>query len=273
MTKRTQMFIQAEKLYREKKYEMSRDLYLQLGKTFNAAKSEASRGINYIPSAIQIIEKGTPKTKERVIRNLARFFYDAGDFKIVIGLLKQSGLHEEAEAIAIATGTHVSTEKYPVVEETQKQEKPPITAPEIQKQEKPLIAAPEIQKQEKPLIAAPEMQRQEKPPITAPEIQRQVFPVTQPLQRKEQEQINRRESEKDEKGIQIETKGTVYTFRGGRRRLFCGVCKHEIKEGDSYVFCSHCDGPNHEAHLIEWIRINRACPVCKKELKMNDYKR
>ena len=256
------MLTQAEKLYDEKKYEMSRDLYLQLGKTFSAAKSEASRGINHIPSAIQIIEKGTPKTKERVIRNLARFFYDTGNFKIVIGLLKQSGLHEEAEAIAIATGTHVSTEKYPVVEEAsvQRQERPPITAPETQKQEKPPITAPEIQKQEKPLI-------------TAPETQKQVFPVTQPLQRKDQKQINRGESEKDEKGIQIETKGTVYTFKGGRRRLFCGVCKHEIKEGDSYVFCNHCDGPNHEAHLIEWIRINRACPVCKKELKMRYYKR
>ncbi|TFG05366.1 MAG: hypothetical protein EU536_02010 [Promethearchaeota archaeon] len=52
-------------------------------------------------------------------------------------------------------------------------------------------------------------------------------------------------------------------------RLRCMVCNLTIEPvKEEIVYCPHCNTPAHRTHLIEWLKIKRTCPNCKKTIKM-----
>jgi hypothetical protein len=46
----------------------------------------------------------------------------------------------------------------------------------------------------------------------------------------------------------------------------CLVCDLELKASDILAWCPHCGNAFHKAHLLEWIKIRKCCPVCQEHL-------
>jgi len=46
----------------------------------------------------------------------------------------------------------------------------------------------------------------------------------------------------------------------------CMVCNLELHEGDDVVWCPHCGSPAHRNHLLKWIHVKNACPICGRHL-------
>lgn len=45
----------------------------------------------------------------------------------------------------------------------------------------------------------------------------------------------------------------------------CGVCNLTIGN-EKFINCPFCGAPSHVDHLLEWLKINAKCPVCKHKL-------
>ncbi|MHA1264714.1 MAG: PCI domain-containing protein [Candidatus Helarchaeota archaeon] len=58
-------------------------------------------------------------------------------------------------------------------------------------------------------------------------------------------------------------------FRQQVASLRCMVCNLTINPAkEEIVYCPHCNAPAHRSHLIEWIKIKRTCPNCKRSIKL-----
>ena len=52
----------------------------------------------------------------------------------------------------------------------------------------------------------------------------------------------------------------------------CIVCRRNIRKGETYVRCPHCNKIAHYAHLVEFIKVQGSCPSCHKKLLVDDIK-
>jgi hypothetical protein len=52
--------------------------------------------------------------------------------------------------------------------------------------------------------------------------------------------------------------------------LKCSVCKLPISFGDEIGGCPYCETKGHLTHLQEWVKTQGKCPVCLKELKVDE---
>ncbi len=50
----------------------------------------------------------------------------------------------------------------------------------------------------------------------------------------------------------------------------CMVCRHLIKARSSYLRCPRCKGVAHRSHMLEWLKVNGRCPICRKKLRPSD---
>lgn len=50
----------------------------------------------------------------------------------------------------------------------------------------------------------------------------------------------------------------------------CIVCKRPIIAGSRIIGCPHCGKMAHYSHLVEWVKVQGACPSCFAKLKADD---
>jgi hypothetical protein len=48
----------------------------------------------------------------------------------------------------------------------------------------------------------------------------------------------------------------------------CVACGKDIEIFDDVAGCPMCQAKAHREHLLEWIKVNHSCPVCKKTLNI-----
>ncbi len=72
------------------------------------------------------------------------------------------------------------------------------------------------------------------------------------------------ESEKPKKSIKLVLEPKV--FRGDREKQTCEICRKPIKEGHIVIECPRCASLFHHDHILDWLRKNPLCPVCKEDL-------
>ncbi len=46
----------------------------------------------------------------------------------------------------------------------------------------------------------------------------------------------------------------------------CMLCRKNIRSGEIYVKCPHCQNIAHRSHLMEWVKVKAICPVCRQRL-------
>ncbi|MEJ2279423.1 MAG: hypothetical protein P8Y70_17025 [Candidatus Lokiarchaeota archaeon] len=49
----------------------------------------------------------------------------------------------------------------------------------------------------------------------------------------------------------------------------CSVCGKDIEIFDHVISCPLCSAKAHKNHLLDWIKMKHACPVCKKSLNVS----
>ncbi|MFX1260370.1 MAG: hypothetical protein ACFFAN_21170 [Promethearchaeota archaeon] len=49
----------------------------------------------------------------------------------------------------------------------------------------------------------------------------------------------------------------------------CAVCGKDIEIFDVVSGCPICQSTAHREHLLEWIKMKKSCPICKKSLKVS----
>ncbi|MHA2031717.1 MAG: hypothetical protein ACW99Q_20245 [Candidatus Kariarchaeaceae archaeon] len=57
-----------------------------------------------------------------------------------------------------------------------------------------------------------------------------------------------------------------------KRETNCKICKQSLY-GENYALttaCRHCTTQFHMKHLVEWIRMKKSCPLCKKGLRIGE---
>ncbi|MBD3189482.1 MAG: hypothetical protein GF308_02510 [Candidatus Heimdallarchaeota archaeon] len=47
----------------------------------------------------------------------------------------------------------------------------------------------------------------------------------------------------------------------------CGICKLAIAKGEPKFYCPSCHTLFHRRHLIDWLKQNKKCPICKEQLR------
>ncbi len=52
----------------------------------------------------------------------------------------------------------------------------------------------------------------------------------------------------------------------------CVICKKLIPLIES-VFCPYCSVPFHKIEILEWLKVNASCPICKKEIDMWEFQK
>lgn len=73
--------------------------------------------------------------------------------------------------------------------------------------------------------------------------------------------------ENTEKVVLDVKKETIRVFTVSKSR--CAVCGKNIEIFDEVIGCPLCQAKSHKEHLIDWIRMKHACPICKKSLNVS----
>lgn len=57
---------------------------------------------------------------------------------------------------------------------------------------------------------------------------------------------------------------TFSTVSNGNRVFIdrCSVCRMVISESEEIIHCPYCNAIAHKSHLLEWLKIKGACPIC-----------
>ncbi len=104
----------------------------------------------------------------------------------------------------------------------------------------------------------------------SPAVSASVSAVTQPsvstVPPKPQPQITAEpaRSEKPLADVSLEkTKAMVATSDLNEK---CMLCRKNIRSGEIYVKCPHCQNIAHRSHLMEWVKVKAICPVCRQRL-------
>lgn len=50
----------------------------------------------------------------------------------------------------------------------------------------------------------------------------------------------------------------------------CSVCGKSLEIFDDLRSCPLCNAKAHSEHLVEWVKMRHSCPICKKELMLDD---
>jgi hypothetical protein len=50
----------------------------------------------------------------------------------------------------------------------------------------------------------------------------------------------------------------------------CSVCGKGLEIFDDLRSCPICNAKSHSDHLVEWVKMRHSCPICKKELVLDD---
>lgn len=53
----------------------------------------------------------------------------------------------------------------------------------------------------------------------------------------------------------------------------CSVCGKPIRIFDEVAPCPLCNSPGHEEHLVDWVKMRKSCPICKKGLDLDQNNR
>lgn len=70
---------------------------------------------------------------------------------------------------------------------------------------------------------------------------------------------------KQTKDIELGLKGfTNVELIEVKENTICQICKLTIKKNTEIVTCSSCSSFFHKNHLIQWLKTNSYCPVCKE---------
>lgn len=225
-------YASAEEYFRAGMYDKAKEEYLKTGRIFGAAKAVAAKGHEYVKEAIRIIQRYAPEREEEMVRNLSRYFFDSGDIETAAVILHEYGLVSEAEAVLATIGkTYVDILPAAPVEVTT------VSFPTTQETTAAQQESTQTQAESTETIEPFAQISEEKPKV-----------ITEP--------------ELDLSSIEPQSLKLATTDLEAR----CSVCMTQIKAGDSFVRCPHCDAPAHYAHLIEWIKVKPQCPNCRKKL-------
>jgi len=52
----------------------------------------------------------------------------------------------------------------------------------------------------------------------------------------------------------------------------CPVCRRPITKGQRIAKCPYCHTYAHYSHLVEWVKVQGSCPICRRHLKSDDFK-
>ncbi|MCF2142461.1 MAG: tetratricopeptide repeat protein [Candidatus Heimdallarchaeota archaeon] len=52
----------------------------------------------------------------------------------------------------------------------------------------------------------------------------------------------------------------------------CPVCRRPIAKGQKIATCPYCHSVAHYSHLVEWVKVQGTCPICRRHLKTDDFK-
>ncbi|MFX0184609.1 MAG: hypothetical protein ACFE95_16125 [Candidatus Hodarchaeota archaeon] len=53
---------------------------------------------------------------------------------------------------------------------------------------------------------------------------------------------------------------------------YCIVCRMNVSDPSNLVRCPECGSPAHYAHLAEWLKIRKHCPICKRKIRITNPK-
>ncbi len=67
----------------------------------------------------------------------------------------------------------------------------------------------------------------------------------------------------------VEDEGPIVCQNCGKEAPYCEICKNIIIAGEKVVQSTVCGHIFHKKHIIEWIKVKGACPVCKEKLNEN----
>lgn len=57
-----------------------------------------------------------------------------------------------------------------------------------------------------------------------------------------------------------------YCRKCGYKFKQCPISKEGFNTGDEFAQCKNCHSVYHYHHLRDWLKSNRSCPMCRKEL-------
>jgi predicted RNA-binding Zn-ribbon protein involved in translation (DUF1610 family) len=74
--------------------------------------------------------------------------------------------------------------------------------------------------------------------------------------------------------LRVDSVVTAPSVKGTGRplRKKCMVCDFRLNSADEIVHCPHCGNAAHRDHLLEWLHVNRSCPICRNHLDENELK-